>query len=226
LAIVAGGLVLTAFTSDVAKISEPGIRVVENRPFLEPNFGDWVGGPMGRLTEAERQLLPSDTEGCRRVYKDKDGHEVYCSVVLAGREVTSIHRPELCLPSQGWQIQGKRTERVRIPAARGGTLDVMRMDTLRLVALPDGRTQESRAMFAYWFVGKDRVTAQHWQRIWWTSKDRILHNTNHRWAYILIQVPMVGDWMKGDYRKVEQDTLEVLKKFVADLYPTLAVTQS
>ena len=63
----------------------------------------------------------------------------------------------------------------------------MKMNANQFVKLPDGRIVQARAVFVYWFVGKGRVTPYHWQRIFWTAKDRILHNTNHRWAYFLIE---------------------------------------
>ena len=102
-ATLGAGVLATALTSDVTRGSEPGVVLVNGQPFLPVKAADWTGGELGGMTEVERKLLPSDTEGARRVYTDKSGNEVYCSLVLAGREVTSIHRPELCLPGQGWK---------------------------------------------------------------------------------------------------------------------------
>ena len=221
-AILGAGVLVTAMTSDVAKVSEPGVKLYpDGNPFLVDQAGDWTGGERQGLTEDEQRLLPKDTEGSRRVFKDKNGNEVFCSVVLAGRDVTSIHRPELCLPGQGWKIQNEYTQPIHVPTVPGGTLSVMRMNAARSFPLPDGRMAQTRSIFAYWFVGKDRITPYHWQRIYWTAKDRVLYNTNHRWAYILINVPIRSGMDGGGTAKPEDDAMKILARFVQDIYPTL-----
>jgi hypothetical protein len=42
------------------------------------------------------------------------------------------------------------------------------------------------SFYAYWFVGKDRETASHVQRMIWMAADRIFRGVSHRWAYIAI----------------------------------------
>ena len=224
-AIFGGGLLLTGLTSDVSKVSEPGVRLVDGHPFLVEKVGDWTGSELRGLTESEKELLPPDTEGARRFYKNEAGDEAYCSVILAGREVTSIHRPELCLPGQGWKIQGENVQHIAVPGAPGGTLGVMRMNMTRAVPLADGQTAQYRAIFAYWFIGKDCVTPLHWQRIFWTARDRVLHNTNHRWAYVMVSVNIAGDPLREDDTKLSENAMKVIAKFVQDIYPTLIETK-
>jgi hypothetical protein len=219
-AILAAGVLFTAVTSDVAKVSEPGVNLYpDGTPFLIDQAGDWTGGEKTGLTEDEQRLLPKDTEGSRRLFKDKDGNELFCSIVLAGRDVTSIHRPELCLPGQGWKIQSEFTQAIPVPTAPGGMLNVMRMNAVRTIPLAGGRTGELWSVFVYWFVGKDRITPYHWQRIYWTAKDRVFHNTNHRWAYILIHKPIKEGAV--DATKSQDDAMKVVARFVQDVYPTL-----
>jgi hypothetical protein len=79
----------------------------------------------------------------------------------------------------------------------------------------------ANSIFLYWFVGKDRVTPYHWQRIYWTAKDRVLHNTNHRWAYILIHIPVTQGESSTGAGKSEEQTMKVVAGFVQDFYPTL-----
>lgn len=218
-AILGGGVLVTSLTSDVTRVSEPGVRLENGKPYLAEKVGDWTGGELQGLTEDERRILPADTEGARRLYTDSEGNELYCSVVLAGRDVTSIHRPELCLPGQGWKIQTAHTQSIPLASA-GANLEVMRLNSVRTVALPDGGTAQTRSIFLYWFVGKDRLTPHHWERLFWTAKDRVLHNTNHRWAYILIHAPVTADLMGPGRGKSEAETMEVLARFVRDIYPT------
>lgn len=222
-AILAVGVLLTATTSDVNKVNEPGVELYpDGTPKLVGQAGEWLGGEKTGLTEDEVRLLPKDTEGSRRLFKDKDGHELFCSIVLAGRDVTSIHRPELCLPGQGWKIQSEYTQPIPVATAPGGVLNVMRMNASRSVQLADGRTTEMRSVFAYWFVGKGRMTPYHWQRIYWTAKDRVFFNTNHRWAYILIHVPIQGDTEQSAV-KSQDDAMKVVSRFIQDIYPSLIV---
>jgi hypothetical protein len=43
------------------------------------------------------------------------------------------------------------------------------------------------SLVAYWFVGRDRVVAGHWARMWWSAMDRLEHWQGSRWAYVLVQ---------------------------------------
>jgi EpsI family protein len=214
-------VVLTALTSDVNSVLEPGIRLTDGHPDLPAAVGDWRGGELQGLTEDERRALPGDTEGARRVYRRTDGYEVACSVVLAGRDVTSIHRPELCLPGQGWLIEYEKVVLLRSAPFPGGQLQVMRMDAKRSVGPGGERNLLARAIFAYWFIGKDRVTAHHWERILWTAKDRVLHNRNHRWAYVLIYVPVRVDSTGQASPENQEQSMQALTSFVQALYPAL-----
>src|ERR1039457_6741435 len=162
-AILGGGVLFTAMTSDVTKVSEPGVKLTpDGQPFLADKAGDWTGGELTGLTEEEKRILPEDTMGSRRMFKDKDGDELFCSIVLAGRDVTSIHRPELCLTGQGWGLGNLLVEHIPAPAAKGGVLSVSRLNATRNVPLSDGRVAKANSIFLYWFVGKDRVTPHHW----------------------------------------------------------------
>jgi hypothetical protein len=220
--VLGGGVLFTAMTSDVTKISEPGIKLTaDGQPFLADKAGDWTGGELTGLTDVEKKILPEDTMGSRRIFKDKDGDELFCSIVLAGRDVTSIHRPELCLTGQGWSLNGLQVEQIPTPAVKGGVLSVSRLNATREGMLPDGSKGRADSIFLYWFVGKDRVTPYHWQRIYWTARDRVLHNTNHRWAYILIHIPVAHGEGSSGTGKSEEQTMKVVAGFVQSIYPTL-----
>ncbi len=220
-AILGAGVVITRLTADVTKTSEPGIVLVDDKPFLVEKFGEWEGGPQEGLSETERKVLPADTEGARRVYRDAAGNQIYCSIVLAGRDVTSIHRPEVCLPGQGWKIQSEYVETVAVPSAPGGKLGVMRMNTTREVSRQGAPIGQMESVFAYWFVGKDRITPHHWERILWNTKDRVFHNTNHRWAYILIHAQVKPEVATTNPAKAQDEAMQLVARFVHDLYPAL-----
>ena len=40
--------------------------------------------------------------------------------------------------------------------------------------------------FIYWFVGKNRTTDDHLERVLSSSWDRFTQGVNHRWAYVIV----------------------------------------
>src|SRR5260221_8048649 len=126
-AILGGGVLFTAMTSDVTKVSEPGVKLTpDGQPVLTDKVGNWTGGELSGLTDDEKRILPEDTMGSRRMFKDKDGDELFCSIVLAGRDVTSIHLPQLCLTGPGWSLGELEGAQISTPAPKGGALSVSR----------------------------------------------------------------------------------------------------
>jgi EpsI family protein len=213
--ILIAGILLTTFSADVTRVSEAGIE-----PVLPERIGKWTGKQVD-ISQVEKDLLPSDTEFARRLYTDDAGHQVFCSIILSGRDVSSIHRPELCLPGQGWNIQDSRVIAVPLPDKNEPLL------VTKLLAAYDVKSGEHkgtrvRGVFFYWFIGKDRLTPYHWQRILLTSYDRVLHNRNHRWAYVLISANVTSDLMPQGGLD-EAQTTEMLKDFVRDVFPTIQI---
>ena len=62
---------------------------------------------------------------------------VFVSIVLSGAEKRSIHRPEVCLPAQGWQIRSAHGREVRLDDGR--TLPVTVLTVARNVQFANGR---------------------------------------------------------------------------------------
>lgn len=176
-------LAVTALGGKVSQVSEAGILMK-----LPDHLGEWTG-VLVEVTEVERQGLPRDTEFERKLYRDAQGREIYCSIVLAGKDARSIHRPETCLPAQGWEVLDGRYEDVPVNAAGVATLRTRALKISRR-SQGGGTDNSVERLNYYWFMGKDRITASHIQRIVWNSLDRILHGVNHRWAYISLTVPM------------------------------------
>jgi EpsI family protein len=212
--LLAGALALTALGGKVSDVSEAGIVMK-----LPEQIGEWVGVAMP-VTEVERQGLPEDTEFERKLYRDARGNEIYCSIVLAGRDARSIHRPETCLPAQGWEVLDARYEDV--PVSAGG-MAALRTRALRIVRRLEGEGADSRfeRLNYYWFMGKDRVTASHVQRIIWNSLDRIVHSVNHRWAYITLTVAVPRAGGASAAAANEEAARAALRGFIGRLFPEL-----
>ena len=99
----------------------PESGVVMDLPTLVGEY--W--GTSEPVSPSELALLPADTEFEKRIYQDLSGNSLTAQVVLSGGEKRSIHRPEVCLPGQGWSIQAG--EVVPVTLANGRTLDVMKL---------------------------------------------------------------------------------------------------
>ncbi len=169
------------------------------------------------VSEAEKLILPPDTRFAKKNYSDGLGNEINCQVVLAGAEKRSIHRPEVCLPGQGWRI--KSTSTLPVKLSNGQRLDMTKLIIGRPVTLRDGTSRELTSVFCYWFIGKGITTPSHLERILRTNLDMLLHNINHRWAYTIVSAPVLEGFVSGG--RSEAETLATVKEFVAELSPRL-----
>ncbi|MDE1170648.1 MAG: EpsI family protein [Verrucomicrobium sp.] len=177
---------------------------------LPYRVGSWLGLDQA-ISPSELSILPADTGFARKEYLSGAGDSIVCSIVLAGAEKRSIHRPEICLPGQGWTVRASQV--VPVPLRSGRTLRVMCLTMTHPAALSDGRKIEIPAYYLYWFVGDGVTTPSHWRRIWLTSWDRILHHVNHRWAYVSVYSTI----RPGGKDAVQ--TLEMLRQFIAAAAP-------
>lgn len=131
------------------------------------------------MSEAERETLPKDTVIVRRRYVDSDGHFYQVSAVIGGRSKSSVHRPELCLPGQGFQMTEPHTVDI------GGT-------SWRKLTLTKG--SDVRAGFAYTFVnGTGFRTSSHLVRIFTDVWDRSILGRIDRWVMLTVSSSRCDD---------------------------------
>lgn len=150
------------------------------------------------------------------MYENVAGERITCSIVLSGGEKRSIHRPEICLPAQGWSIGFGRI--IPITLQSGNKLEVMDLNLSRQIEVQPNVFRPLRSQFMYWFVGKDRTTADHKVRIWQTSWDRVFHKTNHRWAYVIVSAVVTDSIRPGG--KTAEQTTEMLENFIREVVPS------
>ncbi|WP_044891464.1 exosortase/archaeosortase family protein [Opitutus terrae] len=184
-----GEVVFLAQLSVGTPRGEAGVRLsADGRDPIElPAFigTEWIGR-RAEVTAVERAVLPADTGFSRRNYVHVQGgaHVVLFSIVLSGRDRTSIHRPELCLVGQGWTIRDQRAIELRWRAQPPANLPA----TLLRTELVEARTgRRVPTLTVYWFVDRDAVVASHWGRFWHDAWNRVRHGRADRWAYVLLQ---------------------------------------
>ena len=125
------------------------------------------------VSEAELTVLPADTRFEKRLYTGMDGRWYAVSAVIGGTSKSSIHRPELCLPSQGFLMADPHTVDVE-----GSVWRVIRLD---------GGTDRPSMGFAYTFFNQAGYrTASHFDRILRDIWDRSFHNRIDRWVMVTV----------------------------------------
>jgi hypothetical protein len=107
---------------------------------------------------------------------------------------------------------------VPIPKPTPYDLPVMKLTTGKSVALKDGKIEQYRALFVYWFVSDRRITARHDERMWWMTKDLLTTGVLSRWAYIAyFTVCRPGE---------EKEAFELLERFIAASVPEFQLVHS
>jgi hypothetical protein len=187
-----------------------------------PDSLDGYTGEDQPVSEAEKTILPADTEFAKKVYSNGSGNTINCQIVLAGGEKRSIHRPEICLPGQGWVLKSSAVVPVPVPGHK--PLEVMKLTIGRPISTGDGETRELKSLFYYWFVGKGTTTPHHVVRLLKTNFDLLFHNTNHRWAYVVVSAPILHGLTPDG---LTEETVESnLTRFIGDLAPQIMEPQS
>ena len=190
-------LVLTAATAAVIKhaganrrLGEPGVRTepLADSHNLQVVLPTRVPGYDGRLTNQIATVvnaLPTDTSFGTAIYTGRDGFQALLNVVLMGTDRSSIHKPQVCLTSQGWKIDDAASKVETLAMGRPFAYD---LPVMRLVATlktqVEGQPRVLRGIYVYWFVDGTKYTAEHWQRMWWMARDMLATGVLDRFAYI------------------------------------------
>jgi EpsI family protein len=165
------------------------LAVDGKNPVELPTFigTEWIGRS-AEVTAVERAILPADTGYARKNYVAVGDakQRVFVSVVLSGRDRTSIHRPELCLVGQGWSIESGTQEHFNYPARPDAGFAATVLRVRREVITARGRVAVPE-LVAYWFVDAERVVATNSGRFWRDAWNRLAHGRPDRWAYVLVQ---------------------------------------
>lgn len=208
--ILAGGLGSVFLLPKDIRIQPSAVNL--NLPI---EVGEWQGRDEA-VSQGEKDMLGPDTQFARKVYA-RGTDEIFVSVVLSGPDMnTSIHRPERCLPAQGWTIA--TSDQVDMPL-KEGDLKATRLHNIRSVPLRDGQTLTLRSLNYYWFVGHQDVTPSHYERTWIDIRDRVLKGQNQQWAYVTVSSTVTKDFKV--FGRDEAETDKMMREFMRVLVPDL-----
>ncbi len=155
-------------------------HVVETEsPFAKPEACPSCGAPMAAVSLGELTILPSDTGFRKCHYYDAMGDVYRVTVVINGKSRQSIHRPEVCLPSQGFSLENGRVVEFRLD--NGKTLPMHCFDLRRREAVSSLRMGQG-----YFFVSGHNLVASHLSRMLISIRDRAFGNRITRWAMVTL----------------------------------------
>jgi hypothetical protein len=194
---------------------------------LPTEIGGLEGVPIP-VSQAEKEILPPDTEFAGNAYGDFRLPEsdwldrIVCKIVLSGREKRSIHRPERCLTGQGWtQVD---SQIIDVPLQSGRTLKVTSLLVTRPIDLRDGTTRQLKFCYLYWYVGRKVTTPYSFVRVLLTNWDLIVHRSNQRWAYLICAAYATDNLAPGG--RTQEQTVDELKKFIALAAPSMMKSEA
>ncbi len=177
------------------------------------------------MSDVEEKILPTDTTKLSRLYLEFDLPEnlaryraISATLILAGADKRSLHKPEICLISQGWSIVSAKPVKLQ---TTGGELEVMHLRLSREMGLDNGEGRQQRAHYIYWWVARYESTAFSNKRLLISSYNNIFNNLNDRWGYPSIMVltdERYGD--EGDTEAISRAYL-FIKKYAPSFQKSL-----
>lgn len=224
--LLAGGALLWRLSAGQS-LGEPGVAVgplvvlAEDGAVIATNGVVLPVTPLGYasdtppITKQELDMLPPDTVYGRRRYTAPDGFMCAVNVVLMGADRTSIHKPEYCLPGQGFLDLKFTPDTVRIEQPHPYDLPVMRVLATRQAKTQDGREVTLRAVYVFWFMSDTRLTADHFTRMRWMTEDLLRTGELPRWAYasyLSVGLPGQEELLYDRIRKLIQATVPEFQK--------------
>lgn len=188
----------------------------------------------GVMGEEEKRWLPSDTTFLKRVYtedwlpeNEAKFRSLSATLIVAGSDSRSLHRPQVCLTAQHWTIE--KREVIKLDTV-GGPLEVMDFHLRRTVRNEDGSAQTDsegaplylRAHYIYWWIGPDGSTPSDEERVWLEVWNSILKGRKERWAYPSVMVWVDERKEKGEAR---ERAFAFIRKYAPDFQKSLGAKE-
>jgi exosortase len=161
------------------------------------------GGKLFEISLGEKTILPADTVLKKRVYTDLSTDFQYLvSAVIGGVSKSSIHRPELCMPAQGFLMSSPCN------------FDV---GTIPFHAIQINTREFPSSVLVYTFFNQTGFrTSSHTRRILTDVWDRSVYNRVDRW--VMITVNISSPYSDSGVSTVSQEDLKHIKGFLEKLF--------
>lgn len=196
LALIASTAVGLSRLQALQRLGIPGVKVIGHLVYRED--GETIGTNSVALPEhvlnfesKEQPIakvvsdwLPKDTTYGQRYYRATNGFWTMANVVLMGTDRTSIHDPKYCLAGQGFRTVKEEFDSVPIQEPHAYSLPVFKWTIQRESITPEGAKVPQSALYVFWFVADDQLTANHKERMWWMARDLVTRGLLQRWAYV------------------------------------------
>ncbi|MGI8605096.1 MAG: exosortase-associated EpsI family protein [Verrucomicrobiales bacterium] len=202
-------IVLAGLSTSFLLPDRPKMRDCAIAMSLPAEMGFWRGFSREPGKE-ELEKLAEDTQFEKKEYLLIDPlrqrpminswHAITASIVQSGQDLnSSIHRPERCLPAQGFK--DLRSQIITL-TVDGRPLKITRLrcfneptdpKTGRRFALPDGGPLRIQHVIYYWFVGTHVVTPNHSERTLVDMKDRLIGGYDQHWSYVMLTGAFTDD---------------------------------
>lgn len=206
------GLALCAGTNAGLSLAPAGVCLE-----LPLNVGSYQAKELG-MSAAERDVLDEGVELVRNAYTAPMARGVLATVIVGGPGKRTLHRPEVCLPGQGWIIGS--SDVVTLNVGEGREVDATLLRLFRDGEGKNGEKVRLRGLNVYWYVGSDGTTRpDYYGHIAKGYQDAILKNLNHRWSMVSVFVAVSEGPLGQDDPLQEVGTLEEMKSFLNVLIP-------
>jgi hypothetical protein len=206
---------------------------------MPETLGDWDSRKIP-ITGRELDVLADDTSFERRIYSsfsDLSVPQIEASIVFSGKDMsTSIHRPEVCLRTQGWNFVRERFVTLPQMTADGQPMTVREIicsknrrdpEAGTPVVLPNGKFLVDWQILYYTFIGATDATASHYGRTFIDIRDRVLGGFDQQWAYATFSSVIPGRYADqgvdiGTFDPLDENqTGKHLETFMRQLMPTV-----
>lgn len=190
LALIGATAAVLADIKNNRRLGNPGVKSVAvagaivRQISLPENVLDFASSNVP-IAQVVLDYLPKDTSFAQRQYTAPDGSwPITASVVLMGADRTSIHRPDYCLPGQGWQIGEKTDLNIPIGGIRPFDLPVKKWVVHNTYTTPEGRQLPVSGLYVFWFVTENNVTPDFATMLKSMTYHLLGHGVLERWAYV------------------------------------------
>jgi len=214
--LIAGTGSIVARYKSLQKLGKPGVKTtaIADSVRLRVEVPDRVAGYQSEWVDTDEmtlKTLPADTSFGQRIYTAPDGFKIQMSAVMMGSDRTSLHKPQFCLRGIGFNLLA--TEPKVVPVKTPFAYD---LPVNVIIAVPEKGPANVRGIYVYWYVSEDKVTAEHWQRMWWMARDLVSTGVLQRWTYLFCFTTCEAGQ--------EAATLERMGAFIGSVVPEFQLT--